>query len=664
MQVVDLLAVGMGFTPSPTTVLELRRPAGSSRYAARGEYHFDSDSLWDVTGMEFSEVLHGAEQSGAELRLDLVPAKGWRFILQTRTPADTELDAAAGPFSPVDESLPLLSGDVSVPVYEAVTWARAGEPVPPHLQMALLRDSEVAEVLLPREFNVRERIHNYFRLSGEDLVFPWFGLLETYASRSPLPVAALELLNVLEQRGPAKVLKNGRLSLPDTRKVVGDSAFFAEQWAQVPAPIFGNRELRSADDVPGLPEALDTLHDVGLVQVDGQRLTVSENLPGDQPEQTLDRDRALIVELFMADITSGRIAQDFATGYPVPEQILKPRPDARFSLEPGPADFRFDSYTDDPAVKRLLDAVMSAVNPWGSPLEDDLPEDGFVIGDPAVDAQFDETGFSDEVNRQIRQFREMFVGPDDAEEDPTPPATTGGGSRKPPQGFMPLFSQAEQLDDSVLPGRRTSPDNHDLAGEVDHIEFEIALDGVKPRVSRVMQLPVALDGDRAMQLIIVLFGWELSHLYDFSLPKPGARNSNDRFALYPDLPEFEPVLDYLWAKDVELGQVLTPGGPTVRLAYDYGDGWIMRLKPRKIVTRQAGSHIVRASKACPPEDVGGPGGYELIREILAQGPEKAAAADPWLDLDWAQELAEIWQGLDVDAPQFGPGTYPLRLEEL
>lgn len=655
MQVVDLLAVGMGFDPSPTMVLERRQPRGMVRYAARGKYHFDGEPLWDATELSLAEVLRGIEDGEVEFRLDIAPTKGWRFTLEGRKPTGAEVEATVGPFNLVDQSLPLLSGNVPAVLYEAYRLAQEGRAVPPHLQMALLRDTEVVEVFLPREFNAHERIKNYFQLAERGLTFPWFALLEAYATRSPLLVAAIELLDVLKERGKFKLLKNGLISLPDARKVVEGSVFFAEQWNDVPEPIFGMKELRRADQVPGLIPALESLREAGLVEVIGQSLTAVASAFDE------DGKRAMTVELFIADINSGHIASDWASAYPMPEQILEPHPDAHFSLEPDPGDFRFDSFIDDPAVKRLLDAVVSAMAPGGIPPEED-PEEDFFIGDPAELSFFGEgslaadpavdPGAQDETFQQIRN---LFAG--GAADSGAPGSIFGGG-------FNPFFSQAEQMDDSVLPGRRSGGGQHDLSGEVRHIEFEIALDDVAPRVSRVMQLPVALDTEYALQLIILLFGWDLSHLYDLSLPKPGTRNKNDRVTLYPDFPGMEPMGDYLWAKDVELGQVLTPGGPNVRLDYDYGDSWTMRLKPRKTVQREAGAHIIRASQACPPEDIGGVGGYTQVREILSKGPKQAAAADPYLDLEWAEELAEIFGGLDPKTPQFGPGTYPLRLEQL
>jgi hypothetical protein len=56
--------------------------------------------------------------------------------------------------------------------------------------------------------------------------------------------------------------------------------------------------------------------------------------------------------------------------------------------------------------------------------------------------------------------------------------------------------------------------------------------------------------------------------------------------------------------------------------YDMGDGWQHRLVIESLPRVAASQDLslpacLAGENACPPEDVGGPGGYELFLEILA-----------------------------------------------
>ncbi len=64
-------------------------------------------------------------------------------------------------------------------------------------------------------------------------------------------------------------------------------------------------------------------------------------------------------------------------------------------------------------------------------------------------------------------------------------------------------------------------------------------------------------------------------------------------------------------------------------------------------------HCVDGARACPPEDCGGPGGYEHLLEVLA---DPADPADP--------ERAELleWVGGDFDPDAFDPAATNALLE--
>ncbi|MGP6172601.1 plasmid pRiA4b ORF-3 family protein [Corynebacterium sp. A21] len=628
VQVIDLLAVGLGLVPSPTTVLELHRRNASPRYAGRAEYHVNNEALWDVTGKDFAEVLDTAAKLEAQVWVDLAPAKGWRFLIQVATPEASVVELSEAPFSVLEEVPGLMDPDIAVTVATAIEQVKAGREVAPQLQMAMLQDNAGARAHIDSRAPVAILISSYVRLLREDLVFPWFGLFETYLYHSRLHQGTFELYQFVAEKGTVKLLKNGILSVADARKLIGVSEFFATEWELKDDVGTSATELRSSGDLPHLRSCLEALLETPLVRLAGQELSVNLDPSARSEADNMTSYSLAVVEIFIADIRSGRLAED--TGdlcYPLPEQILKLAPGVSFTAMPEAGDISYDNYVDDPLVKSFLAAAAQQLRPIPS-----SPRGKQVL------------------------LADFFAEIDSAEVFPPEEEDMA-------DDFSDFWFQElpKQVDPTLLPGQPTGPENKNFKGTVDHIEFEMTLDYVEPAVTRVLQLPVALTADKAMQLMLVLFGWELSHLYDLSIQKPDTRKRGDRIYVYPPVPGLEPMQDYVWADQVEIGQVLVPHRTAATINYDYGDGWSMTLKARKLVRQPAGAYVVSAANGCPPEDCGGPPGFADIRQVLKLGPTAAVRSNKYLDAEWAAELHEVFAGLDLDNPQFGPGTYSLDI---
>ncbi len=104
-------------------------------------------------------------------------------------------------------------------------------------------------------------------------------------------------------------------------------------------------------------------------------------------------------------------------------------------------------------------------------------------------------------------------------------------------------------------------------------------------------------------------GWTNSHLHQFLL---GDRCFSDK-----TMPDAE-VHDFEDERTVHLGSLLTEGD-TIGYEYDFGDGWSHRVKVEKALKfdgRLAYPLCIGGARACPPEDCGGPGGYEDFLKAL------------------------------------------------
>ena len=62
------------------------------------------------------------------------------------------------------------------------------------------------------------------------------------------------------------------------------------------------------------------------------------------------------------------------------------------------------------------------------------------------------------------------------------------------------------------------------------------------------------------------------------------------------------------------------GGKTIKYFYDFGDGWVHSIKIERIFPDVPGldqPFLLEATGRCPPEDIGGPGGYMALLAAFA-----------------------------------------------
>ncbi len=175
------------------------------------------------------------------------------------------------------------------------------------------------------------------------------------------------------------------------------------------------------------------------------------------------------------------------------------------------------------------------------------------------------------------------------------------------------------------------------------IELKITLDYVSPTVTRTLKVPLNIRLDRLHLTIQAAMGWDNCHLYEFMAANIGWR--------VPD-PDFGS--DILPAHKTTLRDVIEDTGiQSLNYIYDFGDGWDHQIKLGKITSPVPGELYpkpIALSGKCPPEDVGGPPGYENFLEAIAdpKHPEH-------------EDIME-WYGSDFDPNT--PDTDELKLEVL
>jgi len=158
------------------------------------------------------------------------------------------------------------------------------------------------------------------------------------------------------------------------------------------------------------------------------------------------------------------------------------------------------------------------------------------------------------------------------------------------------------------------------------LQVTVRLLDVAPPVWRRLLVPSATPLDRLHDIIQAAMGWENSHLHSFT----DGKQTYGR----PD-----PELGFLDETTTRLGEV---NADRLGYTYDFGDDWEHEIVVEAVVEAEASGHYPRCldgSGACPPEDCGGPPGYEDLREALAE-PEHADHADllDWMGLDKAADF--------------------------
>ena len=139
------------------------------------------------------------------------------------------------------------------------------------------------------------------------------------------------------------------------------------------------------------------------------------------------------------------------------------------------------------------------------------------------------------------------------------------------------------------------------------IQLRVTLEDVQPVVWRRLLVPGNLNLGELHNMLQVAMGWTDSHLHQFVIGEAAYGRHAD------DHPE-----DELDENEVT---ILAALGTHKRFwyEYDFGDGWEHEVVVETSTTTPRGlkyAVCLAGENACPPEDCGGPGGYEELLHVL------------------------------------------------
>ena len=175
--------------------------------------------------------------------------------------------------------------------------------------------------------------------------------------------------------------------------------------------------------------------------------------------------------------------------------------------------------------------------------------------------------------------------------------------------------------------------------------LEIELFNIDPKIYR--QVLIAKDGtfwDLHMAIQDVM-GWEDAHLHAFQV------TSDDRQITEIGVPNPDDDMEVQAGWDIPITAFLSKPRKTLRYLYDFGDSWEHKVTLEKIMVREPEGvypACVGGARACPPEDSGGPFGYQYKLDVLMDQNHE----------DY--ERIQGWMGDDFDAEAFKASSVRFR----
>lgn len=180
------------------------------------------------------------------------------------------------------------------------------------------------------------------------------------------------------------------------------------------------------------------------------------------------------------------------------------------------------------------------------------------------------------------------------------------------------------------------------------LTIKVTLKDTKPPVWRRLEIPGDTTLDRVHEVVQTAMGWTDSHLHRFYL---GTAPTDPYFVTEYDTEEGD---DGTPEEEARLDQVLREPGDRIRYEYDFGDGWEhdIRLEGIAPIAENPRPRCTGGRLACPPEDVGGTGGYADVAAWVRGGRRADAVPSPfeslehalgWLPLDWDPDDFDVEQ---------------------
>jgi hypothetical protein len=139
-------------------------------------------------------------------------------------------------------------------------------------------------------------------------------------------------------------------------------------------------------------------------------------------------------------------------------------------------------------------------------------------------------------------------------------------------------------------------------------QIKVTLMQLRPSVWRSVRVPDSITLSQLHRILQIVMGWEDSHLHRFVIDRrrTGTKHSQ---------------LDSQILNDETVSLHSTVGLLKSRLLYyeyDFGDDWVHELQVENAVPQTGAQRLccTGGERCCPPEDCGGPVGYQELLTVL------------------------------------------------
>jgi hypothetical protein len=160
------------------------------------------------------------------------------------------------------------------------------------------------------------------------------------------------------------------------------------------------------------------------------------------------------------------------------------------------------------------------------------------------------------------------------------------------------------------------------------VQLRVSIDRIEPQIWRRLVVPLHFNLRELHLVMQAAFGWTNSHLHEFEIG--GLRFGDMGIANAENGPDDARVFDEM---EVRLRDFWREPGTSFRYVYDMGDNWEHTVVLEKHLEVEPAPKVVRClggARARPPEDVGGPSGYqEFLEAVLNRTNEEHRAMLRW-----------------------------------
>jgi hypothetical protein len=173
-------------------------------------------------------------------------------------------------------------------------------------------------------------------------------------------------------------------------------------------------------------------------------------------------------------------------------------------------------------------------------------------------------------------------------------------------------------------------------------QFKITLKDTNPPIWRRIQVPETYTFWDLHVAIQDAMGWSDYHLHEFEMLDPTTRTGT---CIGLPAEESLPGIRSLLGWQQRIADWFTGDRKSMDYNYDFGDGWEHEVLLEKVLPRQEESDYpicIGGKRACPPEDVGGPYGYETFLEALSDPSHRD------------HKMYVEWIGCEFDSEHFDP----------